>query len=64
VSYIALRGRLCNIIILNVHAPSEEKCDDFPMYYMKILLGDFNAEVGKDNIFKTTIGNESLHQDT
>jgi hypothetical protein len=25
---------------------------------MKILLGNFNAEVGKENIFKPTIGNE------
>ena len=24
-SYIVLTGRWCNIIILNVHAPSEEK---------------------------------------
>jgi exonuclease III len=28
VSYIALRGRWCNIIFLNVHAPSEEKIYD------------------------------------
>jgi len=27
-SYIVLRGRWCNIIVLNVHAPSEEKSDD------------------------------------
>ena len=31
---------------------------------MKILLGDFNAEVGRENIFKPTTGNESLHQDS
>ena len=31
---------------------------------MKILLGDFNAKVGRDNVFKPTIGNESLHQDS
>ena len=30
---------------------------------MKILLGDFNAKVGGQNIFKLTTGNESLHQD-
>jgi len=30
---------------------------------MKILLGDFNAKVGRENILKPTIGNESLHQD-
>ena len=28
VSYIVLRGRWCNIIVLNVHKPSEEKSDD------------------------------------
>jgi len=29
---------------------------------MKIVLGDFKAKVGRENIFKLTIGNESLHQ--
>ena len=79
VSYIVLRGRWCNIIVLNVHAPSEDKSDDskdslyeeleqvfdhFPRYHLKILLGDFNAKVGRENIFKPTIGNDSLHQDS
>jgi len=27
-SYIVLRGPWCNIIVLNVHAPSEENSDD------------------------------------
>ena len=27
-SYIVLRGRWCNIIVLNVHAPCEEKSDN------------------------------------
>jgi len=31
---------------------------------MKILLEDFNAKVERKNIFKPTIGNESLHQDS
>ena len=77
VSYIVMRGRWCNNIVVNVHAPSEEKSDEskdsfyeeleqvfdhFPKYHMKILLGDFNAKVGRENIFKPTIGNESLHQ--
>jgi hypothetical protein len=26
-SYMVLRGRWCNIIVLNVHAPTEEKSD-------------------------------------
>ena len=74
-SYLVLRGRWYNIIVLNVHAPSEDKRDDskdsfyeeleqvfhhFSRYHMKILLGDFNAKVGRENIFKPTIGNKSL----
>jgi len=62
-----------------VHAPTEAKSDDskdsfceeleqgfehFPKYHTKILLGDFNVKVGSKNIFKPTIGNESLHQDS
>jgi hypothetical protein len=60
-----------------VQAPCEDKGDDvkdsfyedlgrvfdqFPRYDMNILLGDFNAKVGRENIFKPTIRNESLHE--
>jgi endonuclease/exonuclease/phosphatase family metal-dependent hydrolase len=34
----------------------------FPKYHMNILLGDFNAKFGREDIFKLTVGNESLHQ--
>jgi len=62
-----------------MQAPSEEKSDDskgsfygeleqvfdnFPEYHMKILLDDYNARVGRQIIFKLTIGNESLHQNS
>ena len=78
-SYIDLRSHWCNNIFLYVHAPSEEKSDDskasfyeeleqvsyhFPKYHTKILLGDFNAKVGRKNIFKPTIGNECVHQNS
>jgi len=31
---------------------------------MKILLEDFNAKLRDEDIFKRTIGNESLHRDS
>jgi hypothetical protein len=76
-SYIILRGRWCNIIVVNVHAPCEDRSDDikdsiyeelgcvfdqFPRYDMKILLSDFNAKLGREDIFKLTLGNESSHE--
>jgi hypothetical protein len=63
-SYMILRCRWCNIV-LNVHAPTEDKIDDlkdrfyeeleqvfdkYPTYHMKILLGDFNAKVGTEEM--------------
>ena len=79
VSCITLKGRLCDIIVLNVHPPTEDKDDDIndsfyeegerlsdqlPMYHMKILLGDFNAKVGQENIFQPTIGTVSVHPES
>jgi exonuclease III len=52
-SYITLKGRWCDIIVLNIHVPTEDKdnvikhsfqeelekvFDQFPRYHMKILL--------------------------
>jgi hypothetical protein len=31
---------------------------------MKILLGDFNEKLGREDIFKPIIGQESLHLDS
>jgi hypothetical protein len=64
-----LRGRWYVIIVLNVHAPTEDITDNtkkknfykelehifdqFPKYHIKFLLEDFNAKVGRVNVFKT-----------
>jgi hypothetical protein len=40
----------------------ERVLDEFSKYLMNILLGDFNGKVGKEDIFKPTIGIESLHE--
>jgi hypothetical protein len=63
---------------LNAHPPSKEKNDDskdsfceeleqvfhdFLKYHTEILVWDFNAKLGREDIFKPTIRNKSLHQD-
>jgi len=60
----------CDIVVLNVLAPSEEKSDSkgscyeelleqashhFPKYHLTILLGDYYAKVRRENIFKPTV---------
>jgi hypothetical protein len=76
-AYIILAGRWSHIIVLNVHAPTEDKTDDvkdsfykelervfdeFLKYHMKILLRNFNAKVAREDIFKQITRNESLHE--
>jgi hypothetical protein len=36
-SYIILRGRWCHIIVLNVHAPTQDKADDVRNSYYEEL---------------------------
>jgi hypothetical protein len=63
-SYIILRGRWFHIIVLSVHAPTEDKIDDvkdsfyeeleyifdkFRTYHTKMLL-HFTAKVGREDI--------------
>jgi hypothetical protein len=60
-----------------VHAPPEDKDDNIkdsvyeeleqvyvqiPRYHMKVLLGDFNAKLGIEDLFKPINGSESLHE--
>jgi hypothetical protein len=60
--YIILRGRWCNIIVLNLHPTCEDKSDDekdsfceelggvfdqFPRYDLKSWLGDIIGEVDR-----------------
>jgi hypothetical protein len=62
---------LCTLIIISnddskdsFYEELEQVFHHFPKYHMKILLGDFNAKLGREDIFKPTIANESLHEDS
>lgn len=73
---IRLKGPLYNYSIISVHSPTEEKNEDIkeefsdqletaimqlPKQDMLILCGDFNAKIGRERMYKPTIGIHSLH---
>jgi len=73
---LRLRTKMHKITLLNVHAPTETKeegvKDEFyselervynsiPTSDIKIVLGDFNAQIGKEQCFKNVAGTFSLH---
>jgi hypothetical protein len=75
-SYATLINPWFHIIVLKVHAPTEDTIDDvkgivyeelehafdnLPKYHMTFLLREFNAKVGRKDLFKLAIGNESSH---
>jgi hypothetical protein len=45
------------------YAESEQVIYHFPQNHVTIVLGDFNAKLGKEDIFKPTTENVSLHED-
>ena len=52
-SYIVLRGRWSNIIVLNVHEPSEEKRDDaitLSLQYGRMPKKDFGLKFVANNM--------------
>jgi hypothetical protein len=75
VSGIMSLCRCCHIIVLYVHPPTEYKTDDvkdrfyqklkhvfhkFPKCHIKILLGEFNTKVCREDLFQPTFENEKM----
>ncbi|KAK5638637.1 hypothetical protein RI129_012932 [Pyrocoelia pectoralis] len=77
-SYLRVRGRHRKISFINFHAHTEEKDDiknefydqleeeynKIPKYDTKIILGDANAKIGKEEEYRPTIGKFSKHEIT
>ena len=77
--YLRIRGRYQHISIINIHAHTEEKEDDtknehyelleeeyskLPGYDLKIILGDENAKIGREEEYRPAIGSFSKHDVT
>jgi len=76
---LRLKAKWFSCTLVNVHAPTNEKTEEVKeeLYNLleqninqiansdiKIIFGDFNAKVGKEDIYKPTVGTESLHKVT
>lgn len=79
IATIRIKAKFFNITIICAHAPTNKKDDatkdDFyerleevydrcPGHDIKIVLGDFNAKIGRENVFSPTVGRFSIHEDT
>ncbi|XP_038118090.1 craniofacial development protein 2-like [Culex quinquefasciatus] len=73
---LRVKGRFFNISIINVHSPHSGSEDDekdafyeqlnwtynsCPKHDVKIVIGDFNAQVGQEEEFRPVIGKFSAH---
>ncbi|XP_058453484.1 craniofacial development protein 2-like [Malaya genurostris] len=76
---LRIKGRFFNISIINVHSPhlgsSDDDKDEFyaqlereydrcPRHDIKIVIGDFNAQVGQEVEYRPVVGRFSAHQQT
>ena len=75
-SKIRIKGRFFNYSIINVHCPHEGRADDEKEAFythleavynscsqrdIKIIIGDMNAQIGKEEMYKSVVGSHSLH---
>jgi len=76
ISTLTLKDKNLHIVLINVHAPTEEKDEEIKEEFydtleevfdttvgnIKIVLGDLNAKIGKERIYHNVAGMHSLHE--
>jgi exonuclease III len=76
---LRLKGKYYNITIINIHTPTEEKDEDtkerfyaelqqiqekVPKHDLLIILGDYNAKIGRERAYQNVTRNHTLHDIT
>ncbi|XP_008179458.1 craniofacial development protein 2-like [Acyrthosiphon pisum] len=77
ICYIILKGKYFDIAVISCYGPTEEKedkkkdkfyeelaevYDRLPRHSIKIFLGNFNAKIGRETMYRPLIGKESHHE--
>lgn len=77
--YLRVKGRFFNLSIINVHTLTENKEDaikdefyeELERLYdsrlkndIKIIIGDFDTQIGREQIYRGCIGRHSIHENT
>ena len=72
-----LKGKFHNLTLINVHAPTEEKTEEekdkfydelqkaydrAPKHDIVMILGDLNANIGKEKAYESVTGKNTLHE--
>jgi exonuclease III len=73
---LRLKGKFHNLSLICVHVPTEDKSDEIkeqffedlqkvydriPRHYIVILLGDMNAKIGREDVYRPVSGIHTLH---
>jgi exonuclease III len=76
---IRIKGKFHNTTIVNAHAPNESakeeqkqqfyedlnrRCDQIPKHDTLLILGDFNAKIGKELDNQSVAGQHTIHEET
>jgi len=79
VCWLRIRGKFFNYSIINAHAPTEDESDTekdafynelrnmydaCPKHDVKLIIGDLNAQIGKEAIYYPTTGKKAFHQES
>ena len=76
---VRMKGKFYNTTVINAYAPTESAteeqkeqfyedlnrcCDQIPKHDAPLMLGDFNAKIGKEQANQSVAGQHTIHEET